>query len=51
MSKLIFIGDIVSDPGLEHLEVHLPKLLEDHQPDVVIANAENLSLTNVGRAA
>jgi 2',3'-cyclic-nucleotide 2'-phosphodiesterase len=49
MPKLLFIGDIVGDPGLEYLETHLPKLLEIHQPDFVIANAENLSLTNAGR--
>jgi metallophosphoesterase (TIGR00282 family) len=49
MPKLLFIGDIVGDPGLEYLETHLPKLLETHQPDFVIANAENLSLTNAGR--
>ena len=49
MPKLLFIGDIVGDPGLEYLEMHLPKILETHQPDFVIANAENLSLTNAGR--
>jgi metallophosphoesterase (TIGR00282 family) len=49
MPKLLFIGDIVGNPGLEHLEMYLPKLLEFHQPDFVMANAENLSLTNAGR--
>lgn len=49
MPKLVFIGDIVGDPGLEYLETRLPKILETHQPDFVIANAENLSLTNAGR--
>jgi metallophosphoesterase (TIGR00282 family) len=49
MPKLFFIGDIVGDPGLEYLETHLPKILETYQPDFVIANAENLSLTNAGR--
>jgi 2',3'-cyclic-nucleotide 2'-phosphodiesterase len=49
MPKLLFIGDIVGDPGLEYLETHLPKILEIHQPDFVIANAENLSLNNAGR--
>ena len=49
MPKLLFIGDIVGDPGLEYLEAQLPKMLEIHTPDFVIANAENLSLTNAGR--
>jgi metallophosphoesterase (TIGR00282 family) len=49
MPKLLFIGDIVGNPGLEFLETHLPKILELYQPDFVIANAENLSLTNAGR--
>jgi metallophosphoesterase (TIGR00282 family) len=49
MPKLLFIGDIVGDPGLEYLKMHLPELLELHRPDFVIANAENLSLTNAGR--
>ena len=49
MPKLLFIGDVVDDPGLEYLETRLPKILETHQPDFVIANAENLSLTNAGR--
>ena len=49
MPTLLFIGDIVGDPGLEHLEAHLPRLIAQHQPDFVVANAENLSLTNAGR--
>jgi metallophosphoesterase (TIGR00282 family) len=49
MPKLFFIGDIVGDPGLEYLETHLPEMLKLHQPDFVIANAENLNLSNAGR--
>jgi metallophosphoesterase (TIGR00282 family) len=49
MPTLLFIGDIVGDPGLLYLEQHLPKLLDTHQPDFIVANAENLSLTNLGR--
>ena len=49
MPTLLFIGDIVGDPGLEYLEAHLPHLIAQHQPDFIIANAENLSLTNAGR--
>ncbi len=42
--KIIFIGDIVG-PGLDHLETRLPELVAQHQPDFIIANAENLELS------
>lgn len=42
--KLIFIGDIVG-PGLAYLEAHLPAIIAQHQPDFVVANAENLELS------
>jgi len=42
--KLLFVGDIVG-PGLEYLELHLPRLIAQHQPDFIIANAENLELS------
>lgn len=45
MSKLLFIGDIVGEPGLAYLEAHLPALIAEHQPDFVIANAENSDIT------
>jgi hypothetical protein len=41
--KLLFIGDIVG-PGLDYLEAHLPRLRAQHQPDFIVANAENLEL-------
>ena len=40
-AKLFFIADIVGEPGLELLETILPGLLKKHEPDFVIANAEN----------
>lgn len=43
MTTLLFIGDIVDQPGLTYLEACLPALIEAHRPDFVIANAENLN--------
>jgi hypothetical protein len=47
-NTLIFIGDIVGEPGLAFLEARLPKLILEHQADFVVANAENLTLCDDG---
>ena len=39
--KLLFIGDIVGQPGRNAVKVLLPKLREQHELDFVIANGEN----------
>jgi metallophosphoesterase (TIGR00282 family) len=39
--KLLFIGDIVGQPGRNAVKTLLPKLREQHQLDFVIANGEN----------
>ena len=39
--KLLFIGDIVSQPGRNAVKTLLPKLREQHHLDFVIANGEN----------
>jgi hypothetical protein len=39
--KLLFIGDIVGEPGRRAVKTLLPKLREQHQLDFVIANGEN----------
>jgi 2',3'-cyclic-nucleotide 2'-phosphodiesterase len=39
--KLLFIGDIVGQPGRHIVKTLLPKLREQHQLDFVIANGEN----------
>ena len=39
--KILFIGDIVGQPGREILERVLPELREEYQLDFIIANAEN----------
>jgi metallophosphoesterase (TIGR00282 family) len=39
--KLLFIGDIVGQPGRRAVKELLPKLREEHRLDFVIANGEN----------
>jgi metallophosphoesterase (TIGR00282 family) len=38
---LLFIGDIVGQPGRRALQKFLPRLAEKHKPSVVVANGEN----------
>lgn len=44
MSRLLFIGDVVGEAGVAHLELRLPLLIEQYRPDFIVANAENLGL-------
>ncbi len=39
--KLLFIGDIVGEPGRRAVKTLLPKLREQHDLDFIIANGEN----------
>lgn len=39
--RILFIGDIVGEPGRRAVNEALPKLRQKHEPDVVIANGEN----------
>lgn len=41
MMRILFIGDIVGQPGRACVARHLPALRERYGPDAVIANAEN----------
>jgi metallophosphoesterase (TIGR00282 family) len=41
MIRILFIGDIVGRPGRDLVRLGLQALVEHHQVDVVIANAEN----------
>lgn len=41
-TRLLFIADIVGQPGLDACIAHLPVILEKYAPDLVIANGENL---------
>jgi metallophosphoesterase (TIGR00282 family) len=39
--KILFIGDIVGEPGRRAVKILAPKLREAHRLDVIIANGEN----------
>lgn len=39
--KILFIGDIVGEPGRKIIARQLPKLIEQHAIDVVLGNGEN----------
>jgi metallophosphoesterase (TIGR00282 family) len=39
--KILFLGDIVSNPGIEVVSHFLPNIKKEHGIDLVIANAEN----------
>jgi metallophosphoesterase (TIGR00282 family) len=39
--KILFIGDIVGEPGRKAVETILPRLRDEHALDFVIANGEN----------
>ena len=41
--KILYVGDIMGEPGIEVVESVLPGLLKDQQIDLVIAQAENVS--------
>jgi metallophosphoesterase (TIGR00282 family) len=41
--RLLFIGDIVGEPGRKALLAALPDLLERHSPQFVVANGENIA--------
>jgi metallophosphoesterase (TIGR00282 family) len=39
--RVLFIGDVVGSPGRRGLERTMPKLREQHAPDLVVVNGEN----------
>lgn len=41
--KCLFIGDIVGTPGMNITNLLLPDILKKYKPELVIANAENVS--------
>jgi metallophosphoesterase (TIGR00282 family) len=43
MVTILFFGDIMGKPGRRALAAVLPSLREEHSPDLVIANVENLA--------
>ncbi len=44
--KILFVGDIFGSPGRKITKELLPGLIEEHKPDLVLANPENLSHGN-----
>jgi len=41
--KILVFGDIVNNIGVRAVKTVLPRLIDTHRPDLVIANAENLA--------
>lgn len=41
MPKILFIGDVVAEPGRRALATLLPKLKEQYAPDFIVVNGEN----------
>ena len=41
--RILFIGDIIGKPGRRAVRHLLPRLRDEHRPDVVIANGENMA--------
>lgn len=41
MPKILFIGDVVAEPGRRALATVLPRLREEHEPDFIVVNGEN----------
>lgn len=41
MPKILFIGDVVAEPGRRTLATVLPQLRDEHEPDFVVVNGEN----------
>ena len=39
--RVLFIGDVVGSPGRRGLRETMPRLREQHAPDLVIVNGEN----------
>jgi hypothetical protein len=41
--KLLFIGDVMGEPGVRAVRAHVARLREHHALDLVVANAENVA--------
>lgn len=46
--KVLFIGDIVGNPGMTMLKTWLPKLKEKYKPQVTLVNGENAAANGRG---
>jgi metallophosphoesterase (TIGR00282 family) len=43
MPSILFIGDVVAEPGRRAIAGVLPRLREQYEPDFVVANGENIA--------
>lgn len=43
MLKILFFGDITGEPGRIAVKKYLPKIVEEENPDLTLANVENLA--------
>jgi 2',3'-cyclic-nucleotide 2'-phosphodiesterase len=41
--RILFFGDVFGRPGREALKKYAPKLVQEHEPDFVVANVENIA--------
>ncbi len=41
--SILFIGDIIGEPGYNHTQTFLPAITSKYKPDFVIANGENIT--------
>jgi metallophosphoesterase (TIGR00282 family) len=41
--KMLFIGDVMGEPGLRAVRAHVPRLRQQHALELVVANAENVA--------
>jgi calcineurin-like phosphoesterase len=39
--KVLFIGDIIGEPGRKMVRANMRSLMDTHRPDLIIANGEN----------
>lgn len=39
--RILMLGDVVGKPGRQAVSQHLPNLVDEHGPDIIIANGEN----------
>lgn len=39
--RIIFLGDIVGEPGRQGLKIAIPELIETYAPDFIVVNGEN----------
>jgi metallophosphoesterase (TIGR00282 family) len=43
--RILFVGDVVGQVGVAYVERHLPALIAEHRPTLVVVNGENADVT------